>query len=107
MTTRATRVLRWRRQAPSAAESIVPAASRSQRPETASNDGNKPRPGILKRPDLLALIEGSRSVSHGNFRRLVSLAEQFDQQLNVEIEAVTAKRETFEAIAAKDFVHRK
>ena len=77
----------------------------SQRAEARPRPGDQPGERIIEQADLFSLLEGTRTVGDRDLDRPVAPADEFDQQLPVEIEAVAGERQSAEAFAAEDLVH--
>ena len=65
----------------------------------------KPGEGIAEHRDFFAFLERARLVADRNLDRAVAFADEFDQQLPVEIEAVALKGESVEAVATENLIH--
>src|ERR1700752_4364739 len=70
-------------------------------------DGPKPGKTVTRKADLLAFRERARHVIDRKLHRDVALADQLDNELNVEIEAVADEIETVQRVAPEHLEHRK
>src|SRR5258707_13280123 len=75
------------------------ASGPAERDESKLHDGPDPGQRIPKDPDLLAFLERPGPVVHRNLQGRITFADQLDDQLVVEVEAVTLEIQPIQAVA--------
>jgi hypothetical protein len=65
----------------------------------------EPGQRVAEHPHFFSFLERARTVVHRQFNGAIALADEFDEQLEVEVEAVAFKFQPVKAVAAKNLEH--
>ena len=73
--------------------------------EAQAGQGFQPGEGIAEHPHFFSFLERARAVVHGQFDWAIAFAEEFDEEFEIEVEAIVFQFQAEEAVATEDFEH--